>query len=240
MFTAVPLLALSALFTLALAQSCSEQDGLPKDKIVSATGIGTRHFEGEIAVVNLAIHVRAMTTQATDEELFETSAKLKTFLLDQEVENLEAPSFSIKQSSEIGIGSRGSGGFIGRALYAFEVSSKKLQVVVAGALAAGASEVTDVSFKGAEEAKRTARKEALEDAVSFAKAEAEIATAVIGMKLGRCVRVQINDSLSNDPISVETPENDHAPFEMVGSRPTRTGGGQSTTAAVTLHFEIVQ
>lgn len=221
---------------MSLAQTCPEHDALPGREVISGTGVGTRSIEATIGVVNLAIQIEEMTAVKAHDELSKASTKLETYLREQKVTELAASRISItSQKQEFAVLSSGPG-HKGKASFTFEVAARESGRVIGGAIAAGASEVTEVTFRGTQETRLAARMEAVADAVSYAKAEAESAVAKLDMKLGKTVKVQITDKLSADPSKAPTKHAEMPGF--IASEQPNVGGGQKITATVTAFFEL--
>ncbi len=200
---------------------------------VQVVGTGVLEVETTIAMVRLGILKHDETAAAAQSAMASALSTLLAYLRDQKVSNLQTTGVRLNEYEHSGppgsppppksLRYTASNGV------SFEVPVEQCGPILDGAVEAGATKINGVSFRATPEVNVAARENAIVDAVSNAKREANIAATTLGLKLGKALNVQIKDTFRHDPFQPE---------------PRRKSGGNiiaeksSVQARVSITFEI--
>jgi hypothetical protein len=119
---------------------------------------------------------------------------------------------------------------VGQTNYAFSVGLDKAAAVIDAAIAAGANQISQISFTAPDAEIYSARQLAMQDAVKDAQTQANTVLAALGMQAKSIKTINIGESA----IALPSPQGEQF-AKMANSVPV-IGGDQKVNATVTLQI----
>ena len=155
------------------------------DTTISATGTGSMSTDADLAVVSVAVVATADSADAARGQVAADVERMRAALREAGVPDdaVETTSFSVHPDYDFRDGERTDRGF--RAVHSFrnETDPARAGEVVDVAVGNGATEVYGVSFTLSEETRASLRAQAVERAVTAARADADSMAGAAGLSV---------------------------------------------------------
>ena len=152
---------------------------------ISATGTGSMSTDADLAVVSVAVVATADSADAARGQVAADVERMRAALRDAGVPDdaVETTSFSVSPDYDFRDGERTDRGF--RAVHSFRIETDPARAgeVVDVAVGNGATEVYGVSFTLTEETRASLRAQAVERAVTAARADADAMAGAAGISV---------------------------------------------------------
>jgi uncharacterized protein YggE len=162
-------------------------DAEAAQRTISTSGTGTADAEADLAIVRVAVTARADTAEAAREAVASDAARMRAALRDAGVDDdaVTTAYYRIAPQYEVN-GDRDGRTLVGyEAVHAYrlDAAADRAGTVVDAALGNGASEVQGVTFVLSDEKRAELRSNALEGAMSAARADAGTIAASAGLSI---------------------------------------------------------
>jgi uncharacterized protein YggE len=155
------------------------------DTTISATGTGSMSTDADLAVVSVAVVATADSADAARGQVAADVERMRAALREANVPDdaVETTSFSVYPDYDFRDGERTDRGF--RAVHSFRIETDPARAgeVVDVAVGNGATEVYGVSFTLSEETRASLRAQAVERAVTAARADADAMAGAAGLSV---------------------------------------------------------
>lgn len=201
------------------------------------TGVGNVEYKANIAVVRLGVTLSGRNAAVVQARLATRSSRLVRYLRLQRVDKLETTGVSLRPQRNYSVSPPKIVGYSGSNTVSFEVPASRAGKILDGAVTNGASNIDNVSFKGAAATVLSARQRALRQATKRAQNEANTVAIALGKKLGGPINVRI-DTFYNAPA---TESISASPLRSSAKRAPSTpvvGGTRNGRASVSIDFNI--
>lgn len=229
---AVATLALVTLSLPTLAAPAFAQELL---RSLTVTGQGLESVTTTKAQITLGIEVQGKTAKAAQADAAKRSNAVVDLLKKRKVEKLETTGISLNPRYRYNEGEQTLQGFTATNTVSFRVPNSQAGRIMDEAVRAGATRINGISFVAEDDVIAKAQKQALREATSDAKAQADAVLDALGFDAEEIVSVQINGAAPPRPVpmsrlqSFDVAEASSAPSPVIG-------GEQDVRASVTLQI----
>ncbi len=206
-------------------------------RTLTVTGQGQEEIMTTKAQVNLGIEVLAKTAEAAQSEAAERSDAVVKFLKERKVEKLQTTGVSLSPRYDYNDGKQTLVGYTATNSVSFRVANSSAGPIMDGAVKAGATQISGISFVAEDAAIATAQKQALREATSDARAQADAVLDALNLKAKDVVSIQINGANTPQPVPYPMMERSFASADLKAAPSTPiVGGEQQVGASVTLQI----
>jgi uncharacterized protein YggE len=197
------------------------------------TGQGDRPVQTTKAGIQIGIEVEAKTAQEVQVEIARKTNALVSKLQELNVEKLQTTNITLNPKYVYENNRQRQTGFTGQTSVSFVTSLDKAGTTLDAAVEVGANRVDRISFIAPEEAIRTARNAALQDAVKDAQAQADVVLSALNLKVQSVRTIQVNNASPSQPVFAN-----RAQFSTADAAPPTPviGGEQRVQTSVTVEF----
>lgn len=234
-FAAAAIAALS-LPLISAPASTQELQQMPM-RTLTVTGQGQEEVMTTKAQINLGIEVLAKTAADAQSEAAERSDAVVKFLKERKVDKLQTTGVSLSPRYDYNDGRQTLVGYTATNTVSFRVPNSGAGEIMDGAVKAGATQISGISFVAEDDAIATAQKQALKEATSDARAQADAVLDALNLKAKDVVSIQINGASAPSPVPYPMAAQfaDSAALKSAPSTPI-VGGEQQVGASVTLQI----
>jgi uncharacterized protein len=199
---------------------------------ITVSGRGDRSIPTTKARVTIEVEVEAKTAQEAQSEVARRSNAVITELKNLKVDKLQTTNISLNPKIVVDSDNKQRQvGFVAQISMSFVTSNDRSGIAIDRAIATGANRVIQITFSAEDEAIRTARNFALQDAVKDAQVQANAVLSSINLKSQSIRTIKIN---GDNP---QTYNITNSRLNSVSDSSTSiVGGEQRVEASVTLEI----
>lgn len=199
-------------------------------RILAISGHGRAQAPTSLAQITLGISDKGDTAKATYEQVNKRSSAIVKLLKDRKIDSVKTTNINLTIKSDRD-GKPQKGSYDGYRNVEFQVLADKIDVLD-DAIAIGIDRVNNIRYIASEDAIRTARKTALEAAISDAQTQAKVALDKLGFSIQDVVDIQVGDAQVNTPKTQPEPRESYSSWSE--NLPVLEGGEQTVDVDVTL------
>ena len=225
-----PITAACLLPAAAQAQSAYVQP----ERTLSVTGQAIEMIPTTLAEVNLGVSVEADTAAAAQQQAANQSSAVVAFLRSQNVENLQTTGISLYPRYDYLENRQVLRGYEATNTVSFKTTNEAAGEIIDGAVKAGATTISGISFTADEAAISEARQRALAAAVADAQEQGDTVLSALGLSRKSILNVIIGSASAPAPYPV--PQKVRSADFSEASTPV-VGQDQSINAEVTLQIQ---
>lgn len=230
-----PLMALLPLaFCLASLNLPAFAQEMKPSRVLTVTGRGDRMVQTTKAQIQLGVVAEAKTAQETQAAIAVKSSSIVAKLQELKVEQLQTTSITLNPKYEFTNNRQIQVGFTGQSSVSFRVPLERSGATLDAAVTAGANRIDQIGFVAPDEAIRSARNSALQDAVKDAQSQADAVLSALSLKSQSIRNIQVNNAPSPQ-VNVNYNLDVAAMSKSAASTPV-LGGEQKIQTFVTLEI----
>ncbi|MGV2831180.1 SIMPL domain-containing protein [Myxosarcina sp. GI1(2024)] len=202
-------------------------------RTLTVTGQGTEKIPTTLTQVELGVEIRGKTAVEVQQEVARRTSAVVDFLRSAEVEQLQTTGIRLQPNYDYSNDRRNLIGYIGTNTVSFRSETEEVVSLLDEVVQAGATRIDGVSFMATEAAISAAQKEALRQATTDARAQADAVLETLNFSPEEIISIQINGA------NVPQPQLIQAERLMSADARANTpviGVEQSVRASVTLQI----
>ena len=204
------------------------------ERTLSVTGQAIEMIPTTLAEVNLGVSVEADTAAAAQQQAAKQSSAVVEFLRSQNVEKLQTTGISLNPRYDYLENRQVLRGYEATNTVSFKTTNEAAGGIIDGAVKAGATTISGISFTADESAISEARQRALAAAVADAQEQGDTVLAALGLSRKSILNVTIGSA--NVPAPYPVPQYARVADSSEASTPV-IGQEQSVNAEVTLQIQ---
>jgi uncharacterized protein len=206
----------------------------PLLRTITVTGQGSEAIATTLTQVELGVEVQGRTAEAVQREVAQRATAVVELLQSRQVQKLQTTGLRLNPQYNYENGQAEAVGYIGANTVSFQVPNDQVGSLLDDAIAAGATQITNVFFAAEEAAIASARQVALREATADAQQQANAVLSSLNLGPQEIVSIQINGAAPPMPIPLPA-RAQLAGAEADFSTPV-VGGEQTVEANVTLQI----
>lgn len=204
-------------------------------RTLTVTGEGTTRIPTTLTDIRLGVEVQANTAAEAQQSVAQRTSTLVDFLRSRPIERLQTTGIQLQPNYQYENNQRRLVGYTGTNLVSFRIETDAIGNLLDEAVKAGATRIDSVSFTATEAAIAAAQKEALREATSEARQQAQAVLEALQFQSQEIVNIRINGAnLPPEPL-VRSAETFQSTADAQGTTPV-IGGEQTVNASVTLQI----
>ena len=202
------------------------------DRLLSVTGQGSESDPTSATRVSLGVEVNADTAEAAQAEAAERSSRVVEALRAEQVDALQTAGITLNPRYDYSNNRRRLMGYTATNTVSFEIETSQAGALLDQLVRSGATTINGISFIASDEAIAVAQRQALQEAVEDAQAQAAAVLEPLGFQVQEIAGIQVNGAQVPPPALMRRAEAfaaDEASTPVVGQE-------QEVTASVTLQI----
>ena len=199
-------------------------------RTLTVQGEGVEMIPTTLVQVRLGVEIQGQTATQVQEEVAAKTTALVKLLRSRQVQQLETNTIRLQANYDYSDNQRRLIGYIGTNTVSFRLPTAEIGNILDEAVKVGATRIDGVSFTATEEAIALAQKQALQEAVINAQAQANSVLSTLKLTAKEILTIQINQANASPPRVYSTARAADAKTTPV------IGGEQRVTASVTLQI----
>ncbi len=204
-------------------------------RTLTVTGRGIEEVVTTKAQVNLGIEVQGQTAEEAQTEAAKRSNAVVDLLKNRRVEKLQTTGINLSPRYNYENGKQELVGFTAINTVSFRVPNAQAGEIMDDAVNAGATRIDNISFVAEDNAIATAQKQALKEATTDARQQADAVLEALNFTAKEIVSIQVNGAATPPPIFLA--KNQLMEARAADAAPTPViGGEQEVQASVTLQI----
>jgi uncharacterized protein len=202
-------------------------------RTLTVTGEGKEIIATTLTQVQLGVEVQGKVATEVQQKVAEQTTSVVNLLRSRNVQQLKTTGIGLQPNYNYNSNDRELIGYIGTNTVSFRIETDKIGSLLDDAVQAGATRIDGVSFTATDSAIDTAQKQALQNAVTNARSQADAVLSTLNFSSQDVVSIQVNGANVPQPLPLLQAE---ALAKDSGARTPVVGGEQTVTASVTLQI----
>lgn len=206
----------------------------PLLRTITVTGQGSEAIATTLSVVDLGVEVQGKTAEEVQQEAARRATAVVNLLQSRQVQKLQTTGVRLSPQYDYQNGRPEAIGYVATNTVSFRVPNDQVGSLLDDAVAAGATQIQNVSFIAAESAIASARGVALQEATADAQEQANAVLSSLNLEAREIVTIQVNGA--NPPMPMPLANRGQLASAEADSKTPVVGGEQVVEASVTLQI----
>jgi uncharacterized protein len=203
-------------------------------RTITVTGQGSEAIATSLAQVELGVEIQARTAAEAQREVARRATAVVDLLQARGVQRLQTTGIRLNPQYNYDRGRAELVGYIGTNTVSFRMPNDQVGTLLDDAVAAGATQIQNVSFVAEDAAIEAARQVALREATLNAQQQANAVLSTLNLGPQEVIGIQINGA--SPPIPVPLPARAQLANVEADFKTPVVGGEQTVEASVTLQI----
>lgn len=204
-------------------------------RVLTVTGEGSESIPATLARVQLGVTAQGEAAETVQQDIAQRSAAVIELLKSKNVDRLQTTGIRLNPQYNYDGSRPRITGYSGSNIVSFQMPTEAVGTLLDDAIAAGANQISSVSFVATDGAIEAARDTALQGATADAQAQADVVLQSLNLSAQEIVGIQVNNATPPTPIPYAAQSRQLESAVANASTPVE-GGEQTVNARVTLQI----